>query len=81
MYFEITTANYIKDYQISLTFRDGKTGVVDLKDYVRSGVVFQEFDDLDYFRNFKLEYGTLVWGNGAVDIAPETLYLKSKTTN
>ncbi|RKX79290.1 MAG: hypothetical protein DRP87_03615 [Spirochaetes bacterium] len=27
-----------------------------------------------FFKKFRVEYGTLVWGNGEIDIAPETLY-------
>lgn len=27
---------------------------------------------------FRIEYGTLVWGDGLVDIAPETLYQKAR---
>jgi hypothetical protein len=77
MYFEITAATYIKDYLISLTFRDGKQGVVDLSSYSGYNDVFSPFSDLSFFKSFVIEYGTLVWGNGQVDIAPETLYQKA----
>ena len=29
---------------------------------------------MDYFKDFRIEYGTIIWGNGKIDIAPETLY-------
>jgi hypothetical protein len=33
--------------------------------------------DDDYFRGLRVELGTLVWGEGELDIAPETLYEKA----
>jgi hypothetical protein len=33
--------------------------------------------DIDYFKIVRLEYGTWVWGEGQIDIAPETLYVKA----
>ncbi len=74
MYFNVTNAKYVKDYQIRLDFEDGSNGVADLYSYRDTANVFRAFLDVSYFRNFKVEYGTLVWGNGEIDIAPETLY-------
>jgi len=76
MNFEVISAQYIKDYKIALTFRDGKTGVVDLSEYTGRNDVFKPFSVPEFFKSFKVEFGTLVWGNGEVDIAPETLYKK-----
>jgi hypothetical protein len=78
MYFEIVEATYIKDYLISLTFKDGKRGVVDLSEYSGKEDVFKPFSDLSFFRDFAIEYGTLVWSKGDLDIAPETLYQKAQ---
>ena len=77
MFFEIVKADYIKDHQIALTFKDGKQGLVDLSEYTGKDDVFKPFSDMSFFRNFVLEHGTLVWGKGDVDIAPETLYEKA----
>jgi hypothetical protein len=77
VYFEIIDATYIKDYQIALTFKDGKKGMVDLTDYSGKDDVFKPFSDLSFFKCFIIEYGTLVWGNGELDIAPEALYQKA----
>lgn len=74
MYFDITEAKYLDDYRISLRFEDGSTGIADLSEYPNKNNVFRAFLDLDYFRDFRIEYGTIVWGNGEPDIAPETLY-------
>ena len=39
--------------------------------------VFQPLKDDELFRNVKVEFGTLSWDNGKIDIDPETLYEKS----
>ncbi len=87
MYFDIIKAEYIEEYKIKLTFEDGSDGIVDLSTYKDKNNVFKSFLDQVYFTDFKVEYGTLVWGNGELDIAPETLYriatgkqVKYKTT-
>ena len=74
MYFDIVDAKYLKDYKIKLKFSDGSEGTADLLSYVDKDTVFKAFMDFGFFKNFQIEYGTLVWGNGELDIAPETLY-------
>jgi hypothetical protein len=70
----VKTAQHIDRYRIRLDFEDGSRGDVDLAGYVRPGTVFEAFADPDYFKTFRVEYGTLVWGDGEVDLAPEKLY-------
>ena len=57
-----------------MSFEDGSTGIADLSDYPNKNNVFRLFLDMDYFRNFRIQYGTIIWGDGELDIAPETLY-------
>lgn len=77
MFFEIKEANYIEEYKIKLRFEDGSIGTADLSDYPNQNNVFRSFLDIDYFKRFRIEYGTLVWGEGEIDIAPESLYVKA----
>ncbi len=74
MFFDITDAQYDSEYRIQLKFEDGSRGTVDLSGYIKPDTVFEVLSDKHYFENFRIEYGTLVWGDGEVDIAPETLY-------
>ena len=74
MFFDVTEAQYIDNYRIRLRFEDGSTGIADLSDYPNKTNVFRAFLDMDYFRDFRIEYGTIIWGNGELDIAPEMLY-------
>ena len=74
MFFDIVNAEYISDYKIRIEFEDGTQGEADLSEYPEENTVFKLFFDIDFFKNFNIQYGTLVWGNGDLDIAPETLY-------
>ncbi len=74
MFFDVMEAQYIDNYRIRLRFEDGSTGIADLSDYPNENNVFQPFLDMNYFRDFRIEYGTIIWGKGELDIAPETLY-------
>ena len=74
MFFDIIEAQYDSEYRIKLEFEDGSKGTADLSNYLNPNTVFKLFQDIEYFKKFRIEYGTLVWGEGEVDIAPETLY-------
>ncbi|NWF66799.1 MAG: DUF2442 domain-containing protein [Campylobacterales bacterium] len=78
MKYLVTSAKYLKDYEIELVFKDGKVGIVDLKDYKNRGGVFEGFKNLDYFKNFETDGITLTWQD-EVDIAPERLYEISRS--
>ena len=69
---KIVSADYIKDYQILLTFNDGERRLADLKPYLK-GEVFGELEDLNLFTRYGLTGYTIEWENGA-DLAPEFLY-------
>ena len=68
----ITDVNYVKDYELLLTFSDGTRKLADLNPYV-TGEVFGELLDLDKFTQFGLTGYTIEWANGT-DLAPEFLH-------
>ena len=68
----VVDADYIKDYQLLLTFNDGVRKIADLQPYL-TGEVFGELSDINKFIQYGLTGYTIVWANGA-DLAPEFLY-------
>ncbi|MBI5748193.1 MAG: DUF2442 domain-containing protein [Nitrospinae bacterium] len=75
MYYDVSEARHIEGYKIELVFKNGKKGIIDLKEYLYKGGVFNRFSEIEYFKQFYVnkEVGTLCWPDG-LDIAPETLY-------
>jgi hypothetical protein len=71
----VTAIEYRGGYVFRVTFDDGAAGDVDFSEYPDLGPVFIPLRDLSYFRQARIEGGTIAWPNGA-DIAPETLYEK-----
>ena len=74
----VTHAEYRGEYRIHVTFNDGKSGTVDFSSWLE-GPIFEPLKDVDYFRRFFLDGGTVSWPNGA-DIAPETLYAQAQSS-
>ncbi len=70
----VKAAEYLKDYQILVTFSDGTVKRVDLSGAL-NGPMFEPLQDKGYFTQLSVdeESETIVWPNGA-DIAPEYLY-------
>lgn len=77
MFLEITKARYIRNFTIELTFNNGETKYADLQNSL-NGEAFEPLKNPDYFKNFKINFNTIEWDNGA-DFAPEYLYQISKT--
>lgn len=73
MFRHVVDAKHIENYRVWLEFDDGKSGEIDLARKVSWGEIFEPLQDINYFKNFKIENDTLSWENGA-DLAPESLY-------
>jgi hypothetical protein len=73
---EVAKAEYIEEYRIQITFNNGASGVVDLKDALW-GAMFEKLKDYNRFRKFEVSdvVHTIRWENDA-DLAPEYLYEK-----
>ena len=78
---DVISATYQGGYRIELEFDDGRRGTVDFSKYLERRGVFEQFRDLEFFRNFTInnELGILTWGS-EIDIAPETLYAEATGT-
>lgn len=70
----INTATWQTDYKIACKFTNGSSGLFNLKPYKNYGGVFDSLQDENYARNFQLRDGVLTWGNGELDLSPETVY-------
>ncbi len=70
---EVVSIAYRHGYVYHVVFDDRTEADVDLSAYLAEGPVFAPLKDLAYFRQARIEGGTISWPNGA-DIAPETLY-------
>jgi hypothetical protein len=77
MYFDVKEARYAGKYQIQMQFEDGSSGIVDFMKFMESGTLLAKLKDPALFKNFAIEYGTIVWRSESLDIAPETLYLEA----
>ncbi len=62
-------------HRLLLTFTSGEKGVFDCRPLLEFGV-FRELQEEAYFRQARVEGGTVVWPHEQ-DICPDTLYLES----
>ena len=78
----IEEANYLGDYRVSVCFKDGRRGVVDVRELDRHGPgsVFARLQDETFARLFTIAHGTLSWP-GELDVAPEFLYFLAFRTD
>jgi hypothetical protein len=54
----------MSDYKIKNDIADGSAGEADLSEYPEENTVFKSFFDIDFFKKFRIQNGTLIWGNG-----------------
>lgn len=71
-FLKVTSAEYVRDYILKLTFNDGAVKTVDFTPLMQKGIC-RKLQDMDYFRNFTLDHFTVDWNN-EIGFAPESLY-------
>jgi len=72
---KVVSATASDNHTLILRFNDESVRRFDVKPYLDKGI-FNQLKDLDYFKDFKIVFGTVQWKNKQ-DFAPETLYFES----
>ncbi|MDT3740655.1 MAG: DUF2442 domain-containing protein [Candidatus Kapabacteria bacterium] len=75
MILNVIKAEYLTDYQLRLSFDNGKNVEVDLKQTIFKDKrkIFEPLRDINYFMDFSIKFNTVTWKNEA-DFAPEFLF-------
>jgi hypothetical protein len=66
----------LTDHQIKVSLSDGRKGIFDVKPYLERGI-FKELKDYNYFKQARIEFGTIAWPNQQ-DFSPETIEIKMR---
>ena len=68
----ITNAIYLTGYRIEVEFDNGLKKTIDLQNLLENSnnKLIRKFLKLSLFRKFKVEDGTLVWGDNEFDLNP-----------
>ena len=68
----VQSAEVLPEYVLRLTFENGLQANVDFGSFPAREGVFAKLNDQNYFKSVDVVDGALTWGNGELDIAPET---------
>ncbi len=70
----VKDVKHVSEYKLLLTFEDGVTKLVDMKQHLQ-GEIFELLKDVDYFKTVRInpDIDTIVWKNNA-DFSPDFLY-------
>lgn len=73
---KVTGVKVIDNLCLMLHFSTGEKRIFDAEPLLQYPV-YKPLENPDFFRSVYIEGSTVVWDDGAIDIAPETLYEKS----
>jgi hypothetical protein len=64
-YLEIMEAKYVSGYKLRLSFNDGAERIMDFESFLRhaQNPDLTQYRQLRKFKNFRLHYGNLMWGD------------------
>lgn len=76
MYPSIIEVKPNDDYTLNITFENGESGTLDIKQYLNFGI-FVKLKDPEAFKRVRVAFDTIEWESGA-DLDPEFVYSKIK---
>ena len=67
---------YLKDYEVVVYFSNGQIRQIDLLPFLESTnlALVKKYLDKSLFKNVRVEYGTICWGDNEFDINPLDIY-------
>lgn len=68
---EVTDAVPLDAHRVAVRFDDGFSGVLDMSTYLKDWKAYARLRDPKMFATARAGLGTVVWGDGEIDVAPE----------
>ena len=78
---KISSVENLGAYQLKVVFNDGAVRCFDGRRLLSEGAVFAPLADESVFNSFRLDYETLTWLDGDIDISPDYVYANSLIVN
>ena len=69
----VKTVRPLPNYKLAVCFSTGEKKEIDISPLL-SKSIFKVLNDVSVFNSVYIDYGTVVWKDGCIDIAPEYLY-------
>lgn len=66
----------VSELCLLVTFSNGEKRIFDAKELLKYPA-YEKLKDYEIFKNAYIEHGIIVWDNGKIDIATETVYNNS----
>nr|VFK17260.1 MAG: Protein of unknown function (DUF2442) [Candidatus Kentron sp. LPFa] len=79
MYPSVKKVSARDNYRIFIEFDNNERGTLDMTPYLNFGI-FHRIKDPDLFRQVRVAFDTVEWGNG-IDLDPSFVYEKSVKEN
>jgi hypothetical protein len=73
---KVKSVKHIQEYLLEVSFENGTVRQIDLKNFLLTAKnpMTTKFRDIELFKNVRIEYGHLSWGDGEMDLSAESLY-------
>ena len=75
----VKDARVLEQYKLVITFENNEVRIFDMSPYLEYPV-FRPLQNIEEFRLFSIEDGTIEWACGA-DLSPDTFYIDGKLQN